>query len=146
MLKIKTAFSEGDWELDLFGSFISKSSRATMPKKFRIYNESINVHLCERRQKFVRQNFWSWGICRILTILKIATNLSYRFCLYFVCKCELLPQVHSEIFITDCTVRFRVIWGKKRPFVNFLRPPSWTHALSSAQMWPDMARAIKLEN
>ena len=57
MLKIKTAFSEGDWELDLFGSFISKSSHTTLSKKFRIYKESINEHLCERKQKFVRQNF-----------------------------------------------------------------------------------------
>ena len=44
-------------ELELFGSFISKSSRTTLPKKFRIYKESINEHLCERKRKFVRQNF-----------------------------------------------------------------------------------------
>ena len=30
----------------------------------------------------------------------LVKNLSYRFCLYFVCKCKLLPQVYSEIFIT----------------------------------------------
>ena len=56
-IKNKDRVLEGDWELDLFGSFISKSSRTTLPKKFRVYKESINEHLCVRKQKFVRQNF-----------------------------------------------------------------------------------------